>query len=145
MPISSLAIISGGTNASLKLTWRQYFHVSFFLFTKRIVSGMQIYFLFLRFSFKNTIEILNECKMTSVKVLLVCIQFKWDAASDSNTVNCQTLTRWLASAGEHFNPGSARTLWQGCAWHAADMNYGYTYPRTSSVGSGPWYLCFPCR
>lgn len=37
---------------------------------------------------------LHECKMTSIKVLLVCIQFKWDAAaSGSDVANCQTLTQ----------------------------------------------------
>lgn len=43
--------------------------------------------------------------MTSITVLLVCIRFRWDAASDSSAANCQTLTRWPASAGGHLNPG----------------------------------------
>lgn len=52
--------------------------------------------------------------MTSTKVLPVCIQFKWDAASDA--ANCQTLALQPPSAGEYFSPGSVRILWQGYSW-----------------------------
>lgn len=66
--------------------------------------------------------------MTSTKVLLVCIQFRWDAASYSSAANCQTLTQWPASAGECFNPGSVRFFGKAaagccphgpkpCCWH----------------------------